>query len=261
MAAARDITERRKARDELLAATAAAEQANRTKSRFLATMSHEFRTPLNSVIGFANVLLKRASSRLEEEEREYLRRIRSNGESLLLLVNDILDLSKVEAGRVEIHKTDVALDRLLDEVVEQLDVQARAKELRLVRAPGGPWPPIRTDEQRLRQILINLVGNAIKFTEKGSVTLRVHAEGSRPTRIDVEDTGIGISAEDRQKIFDAFHQVDASASRTYQGTGLGLAISRSLSELLGYRVTFESTPGRGTVFHVWLDADAAAGSA
>jgi PAS domain S-box-containing protein len=259
MAAARDITEIQRTAEALREAKAAAEQASQAKSRFLANMSHEFRTPLNSVIGFSNVLRKNKEQNLQEEELAYLDRIEANGRHLLALVNDMLDLSKIEAGHMDLSQTEVALDELVHDVLHQLEVQAQEKGVRL----HGEFPEmkkVRTDPQRLRQILINLVGNALKFTETGSITVRVHARETdrAPTHIEIADTGIGIPEDQQRTIFEAFAQVDSSTRREHEGTGLGLAICKSLCDLLGYGISLQSTVGEGSTFTIHLDPSAAA---
>ncbi|HEX6695085.1 MAG TPA: ATP-binding protein [Longimicrobiales bacterium] len=256
IAAFSDITERVRARQALQDATRAAEDSNRAKSDFLARMSHELRTPLNSVIGFANILLKNKGGRLGEQEISYLQRVLDNGKHLLLLINDILDLSKVEAGKVQVEWETVALQPLLQDIVHQLETQAR-NGVRLAVEMKTGLVPITSDSARLRQILINLVGNALKFTEAGSVVVSVDTVPGtrRPSIIRVSDTGIGIPAERLGSIFEAFEQADRSTARQYGGTGLGLPISRALCELLGYTLTVSSDVGVGTQFCIDLLAD------
>ncbi|MEA3209780.1 MAG: two-component system, sensor histidine kinase and response regulator [Chthoniobacter sp.] len=241
-------------RAELLIAKDAAEQANRAKSEFLANMSHELRTPLNSVIGFSNILLKNKAKNLRPEEINFLERIQVNGKHLLGLINQILDLSKIEAGRTELELTMVALDSVVRETVAQLEGQYRDKEVKLITELPESVAKLEADESKLKQIIINLVGNAFKFTERGAVTIRVVVEGEerRPLRIDVADTGIGIPKDRLEAVFEAFQQADASTTRTYGGTGLGLTISRALCHLMGYRMTVSSEVGKGTTFSVWL---------
>jgi signal transduction histidine kinase len=256
IAAFSDITERVRARQALQDATRAAEDSNRAKSDFLARMSHELRTPLNSVIGFANILLKNKAGRLGEQEISYLQRVLDNGKHLLLLINDILDLSKVEAGKVQVEWESVALQPLLQDIVHQLEPQAR-NGVRLAAEPKTGLETITSDSARLRQILINLIGNALKFTEAGSVVVSVDTVPGtrRPSIIRVSDTGIGIPAERLASIFEAFEQADRSTARQYGGTGLGLPISRALCELLGYTLTVSSEVGVGTQFCIDLLTD------
>ncbi|UCD37263.1 MAG: hypothetical protein JSW54_10565, partial [Fidelibacterota bacterium] len=232
-----------------------AERATRTKSEFLAKMSHELRTPLNSVIGFTNVLLKNQDQKLGEKDLTYLDRILSNSQHLLSLINDILDLSKVEAGKLELEISSVSLDQVVNETVAQLEGQVRGTEVQLLAELPAEVTPIQTDKAKLKQVLINLVGNAIKFTEKGSVTVAilVNPETHNPERIEVHDEGIGIAPDRLSTIFDAFQQADRSpTSRKFGGTGLGLTISHSLCELMGYELTVDSEPEVGSTFSIVL---------
>jgi len=246
--------ELKRSRAALLLSKEAAEQANRAKSEFLANMSHELRTPLNSVIGFANVLLKNKAGNLRPEDINFLERIQVNGKHLLGLINQILDLSKIEAGRTELDLSPISLVALARETVAQLEGQYRDKNVKLITELPDSIARIETDENKLKQVIINLIGNAFKFTERGTVTVRVVAEmeTGRPLRIDVEDTGVGIPKDRQEAVFEAFQQADASTTRTYGGTGLGLTISRALCQLLGYRLALRSEAGKGTTFSIWL---------
>jgi PAS domain S-box-containing protein len=250
----RDITERKRNEEELKKAKDLAEAASRTKSEFLANMSHELRTPLNSIIGFSTVILKGKGKTLAPQEALYLERILDNGKHLLGLINTILDLSKIEAGKVELNLVPVDLDALVRETLAQLEGRIVDKKIGLVAELPPRLVPFPTDPDKLKQVLINLVGNAIKFTEKGSVTVRVVADPKNgvPRRIDVVDTGVGIPKDMQEKIFEAFQQVDSGMARKYEGTGLGLTISRSLCNLLGCRIEVESEIGRGSTFSVHL---------
>ena len=258
-AAARVALER--SNEELGRAMRAAQAANRAKAEFLAHMSHELRTPLNSIIGFGNVLLRRTAEGLGASERTYADRIVANGHHLLHLVNRILDLSKIDRGRVEVQRSAVRVDDVARTVCENLVTQASAARLTLrvtVSGAGqGEWTPapLETDERKLHQILTNLVGNAIKFTPAGGhveVTIHCLPATGEPQRIDVADTGIGIPQDARRRVFEAFEQAAPETAATYGGTGLGLSISRGLCEALGFRLTLESEVGVGSTFSVHL---------
>jgi PAS domain S-box-containing protein len=251
----RDITDRKRAEEALRKAKEAAEEANRTKSQFLANMSHELRTPLNSVIGFANILLKNKANNLRPEDLTFLERILANGKHLLGLINEILDLSKIEARKVELAVRPVALDELVRETVAQQEGQVRLKPVKLVAQLPPRIAALQTDPQRLKQVIINLIGNALKFTEQGSVTVSVVTDpaSGEPSRIDVTDTGIGIPQDRLGVIFEAFQQADASTSRKYGGTGLGLTISQALCQLMGYRIEVSSQVGVGSTFSILLN--------
>lgn len=234
-----------------------ANEASRAKSQFLANMSHELRTPLNSIIGFSTILLKNKQKNLSDKDSDYVNRILSSGKLLLSLVNDILDLSKVEAGRMECHIETVNLCELVHEIVSHMQSQADSKKLSLIAHIPEKLDPILTDRAKLKQILFNLLSNAVKFTEQGGVTLRVcsNQQSNRPDRIDVIDTGIGIPLDKLDKIFEVFHQGDYSLSRKYGGTGLGLAISRSLAQLLGYNLDVQSEEGKGSTFSILFESE------
>jgi signal transduction histidine kinase/CHASE3 domain sensor protein len=244
-----DITARRRGEEALRAAKESAEEASRTKSEFLARMSHELRTPLNSVIGFANILLKNKSGNLRAQDITYLERVLENGKHLLTLINDVLDLSKIEAGKIEIEKSWFPLEALVEEVVHQWDGQLRHGVRLDIRTPRT-LAPIESDRARLKQVLLNLVSNAVKFTERGAVTVEVFAIGTRARRLSVHDTGIGIARDRLDAIFDAFEQAEATTARRFGGTGLGLPISRRLCELLGYALSVTSELNRGTTFTI-----------
>ena len=246
---------RQRNEEALRHAKAQAEAANRAKSLLLANMSHEIRTPMTGVIGFANLL---AGTRLTAEQQEYTEGIRSSGEALLTLINDILDFSKIEAGRLALESTPFHLRQTVEKAVGLLALRAAEKSLRLIYTVDAALPPVVVgDAGRLRQVLVNLLGNAVKFTESGEVALEVRA-GSEPNRIAfaVRDTGPGIAAEYQQRIFESFSQIDASINRKYGGTGLGLAISKSLAEQMGGAMWVESEPGRGSTFHFTILAEA-----
>ena len=252
-----DVSVLKNAEVALRTAKDAAESADRAKSEFLAIVSHEIRTPINGIIGFSRLL---RGTPLSAEQVGYTDTIQRCGQSLETLVSDILDLSKIEAGRLEINAAPFSLRECLDEVVRLFEQPAQKAGLTLLTdiAPGIP-PILEGDQNRLRQILINLVGNAVKFTEKGGVTIRLSGEagedlpgqsGARAftLRGEVIDTGVGISAAEMPRLFRAFSQLDTSSTRRHGGTGLGLVISKRLCELMNGNIDVESSPGRGSTF-------------
>jgi PAS domain S-box-containing protein len=247
---ARDITARKLSEESIRKLKEAAEAASRSKSDFLAQMSHEIRTPMNAIVGMADLLWE---TPLNAEQRQYVRIFRRAGITLLNLLNDLLDLSKIESGHIELEEIDFDLRELLDSVCELLAVRAHEKRLELAcRIMPGVPTNLRGDPNRLRQILTNLLGNAIKFTERGEVVLRVEREdgddGTGILRFAVSDTGIGIPEEKLARVFERFTQVDASTTRQYGGSGLGLTIAKHLVELMGGRIWAESKLGVGTTF-------------
>ncbi|CAA9340547.1 MAG: diguanylate cyclase/phosphodiesterase (GGDEF & EAL domains) with PAS/PAC sensor(s) [uncultured Gemmatimonadetes bacterium] len=253
----RNITERKRAEAELVRAKENAEAASLAKSEFLSRMSHELRTPLNSVIGFTNVLRKNKRGTLGDQELGFLDRIASNGVHLLGLINDILDLAKVEAGKAELELGTVALDDTVMSILTELQGAVRDRPVELRSIVPSVLAPLETDAVKLKQVLINLVGNALKFTERGSVTLAVTADAAgRPVRIDVADTGVGIPRDRLSAIFLPFEQAELGTTRRYGGTGLGLAISTSLCDLMGYRLQVRSEEGEGSVFSIILAPNA-----
>lgn len=249
-----DITERKAVEDALRMAKDAAESANQTKSEFMTRMNHELRTPLTAIIGFSNILLKGRKGPLTPEAQVYAERIRDNGMHLLSVINQILDVAKVEAGHMELDRETVALETLVNETLAMLESTAEAKGLVVRREIPSLVAPVVTDAAKLRQILINLVGNAIKFTSDGEVLVRVVVDPhtNAPREIMVRDTGIGIPAERQAKIFDPFEQGDSSTRREFGGTGLGLSIVKTFAQLIGSIVDVESEVGVGTTFTVRL---------
>jgi PAS domain S-box-containing protein len=251
----RDITSRKAMEADLVAARAEAEAAAAAKAEFLANMSHEIRTPLTAVIGFSGLLA--ASTDLPPRAQEHVRRIQSGGRALLATVNDILDFSKLEAGQVEIRHEACNPAVVAREALELFEANAQAKGLTLTldgEAPDSLW----LDPARLRQVLLNLIGNAVKFTDKGGVTVRLAWAYDR-LRVGVIDTGEGISPENQALLFRKFSQVDASSTRRHGGTGLGLAICRGLAEAMGGKIGVDSTPGKGSTF--WFELPAPVASA
>jgi len=230
----------------LVAALDAAQQANRAKSSFLATMSHELRTPLNSIIGFTR-LLRRDGSRSTEGEADYLRRIEESGRRLLALIDEILDLSRIESEEVMLDRKSIDLRVLVDEVVDEHQVHAAAQHT-TISVIGADGAPLMTDRDQLHHILSNLIGNAVKFSPGGEVSVDVVVSASKAVRVDVRDTGIGINADRQVDIFEPFHQADGSMSRRFGGSGLGLAIAKSAADALGYRITVASREGHGREF-------------
>jgi len=235
-----------------------ARRADKAKSTFLANMSHELRTPLNSVIGFTNVLLRDREEHLTQEEVTYLERILANGQHLLDLINDVLDLSKIEAGRVDLKLEAVDLAEFLPFVSSQLEsaIESQGVDFRLEVASG--LDPVHCDRLRLKGVLNNLVANALRFAAHGTVVLRVVTRpgSTAPCRIDVIDSGIGISLKKRERIFESFVQADDSTARRFGGTGLGLSIARALCRAMDYDLVVDSQEGAGSTFSVLLQADA-----
>jgi len=235
--------------EKLVMALEDAQKADKAKSQFLANMSHEIRTPMNSVLGFSQLL---ADEELTDEQGNYVRFIQENGKHLLQLINDILDFSKIEAGQLYVERIQCSLPELLSSVESLMGQMAKEKSLQFEIIENGDLPAeICSDPTRLHQCLINLINNAIKFTEKGYVHLSVSIEyiqGEPFVRFDIEDTGIGIPLEKQKKIFESFTQADGATTRKYGGTGLGLSIARQLTEMMGGSLALTSEFGKGSVF-------------
>jgi two-component system, sensor histidine kinase and response regulator len=246
-----EIDVRRRTEEQLIVAKEAAEAGSRAKSDFLANMSHEIRTPINGILGMTDITL---STDLDDEQREYLEAVKISSDSLLAIVNDILDFSKIEARKLTLEKTPFHVAASVDELIRSVSLRARQKTLSL-HADVAPEIPLNLigDPLRLRQVLLNLTDNAIKFTSKGNVTISVASEHVSDTEallhFAVADTGIGIPANKQKTIFEAFSQADTSSTRRYGGTGLGLTISYQLVALMGGQLWVESEPGAGSTFH------------
>jgi signal transduction histidine kinase len=243
------LIEAKRAAEALLRAKEEAEAADRAKTEFLATMSHELRTPLNTIWGYTQLFLSEALGALTSDQLEVLRRVDKNAKELLDLISAVLDVSRLEAGRLPVDLREVRVAELLQEV------EAETQEIREQTSVASVWkvqkglPPLCTDPGKLKVVIKNLIGNAVKFTEKGSITVDVHSYDSG-IEIDVIDTGVGISADELAVIFEPFRQLESAKTRRFGGTGLGLHIVKRLLELLGGRITVESEVGRGSTFHV-----------
>jgi signal transduction histidine kinase len=235
----------------------ALEQASALKSQFLANMSHEFRTPLNAILGYTHMLLNNVTGQVTDPQRKSLTRIDSNARHLLALINDILDITRIEAGRMPLNATTFGLGELFDEVQSELEPIIKRSNLMVTAKVRGAVPPVRSDRQKVKQIVLNLLSNALKFTPAGSVTMTACYDARlRQVAILVKDTGVGIPAEDQVKVFEDFRQLDSSPARGYGGTGLGLSICRRLAQILGGTIELESTAGSGSTFTLRLPAKA-----
>jgi PAS domain S-box-containing protein len=255
---ARDISERKRVEESLRQATDASETANQAKSEFLATMSHELRTPLSVILGYTAMLLDEGEACPAHEQREILQRIDRSAKELLDLITAVLDMSRLEAGRLPLEISAVDVPNLLKELEHDMQGLQDQSQLTFVWEMAAPLPILQTDPGKLRIVLKNLLGNAIKFTEHGSITIRAESQADGIT-IEVQDTGIGIPLEALTTIFEPFRQVNGSAARQPGGAGLGLAIVQRMVELLGGRINVESTLGSGSTFQVWVPLNTPAG--
>jgi PAS domain S-box-containing protein len=247
-AAARDVTERRRFEQTL-------QEANRLKSEFLAKMSHELRTPLNGIIGFSEFLIDEKPGPINGKQKEYLTDVLNSGRHLLQLINDVLDLSKVEAGRMEVTPETFQLKDAIDEVCSVLSPMVRQKNLTLRKNISPPGQAVTLDLQKFKQVLYNLLSNAVKFTGEGGKVEVIVTARDAAVQLQVADTGIGINPQDLGKLFVEFQQLDSSVARRYHGTGLGLALTRKIVEFQRGSVQVKSAPGKGSVFTVVLPLD------
>lgn len=248
-----DITPRKQVEEELERKTGEAEEANRIKSQFVSNVSHELRTPLNGVIGYSHLLLDGNYGPLDEKQKPALEGVIRNADDLLYLINNLLDLSKLESGRISLNPGSVNLSLLLQEAVAGLQPIIEKKRLSVRWKIDGTLPPIESDSNKIKQILVNLLSNAVKFTHQGGLTIEAHdLPGKKGVEVRIEDTGIGMRDEELPKIFDAFHQVDATVTREFGGTGLGLTIVKELTEILDGTIRVESRYGEGSIFTLFL---------
>ncbi len=232
------------------------EQASRLKSQFLANMSHEFRTPLNAILGYTHMLLQGVAGELPSSIRRQLTRIDSNGRHLLTIINEILDITRIEAGKMPLQITEFDVNELVPEVMAELDPVIARSKLPVTQQLNPAVPLARSDRQKVKQVIVNLLSNALKFTHQGRIVIAVGHDGAdRMVRISVSDTGIGIAPEHHERVFEDFRQVDDSPSRQYGGTGLGLAICRRLASMLGGRITLDSRVGEGSTFTLYFPVD------
>ena len=236
----------------------ALEQASALKSQFLANMSHEFRTPLNAILGYTHMLLNNVTGQVTDPQRKSLSRIDSNARHLLALINDILDITRIEAGRMPLNADHVRRSASCStRCMSELEPIIKRSNLAVTAKVRGAVPAVRSDRQKVKQIVLNLLSNALKFTPAGSVTMTASYDGRlRQVAIAVKDTGVGIPDEDQAKVFEDFRQLDSSPARGYGGTGLGLSICRRLAQILGGTIELDSAVGRGSTFTLRLPAKA-----
>jgi signal transduction histidine kinase len=229
----------------------ALEQGSQLKSQFLANMSHEFRTPLNAILGYTSMLLQGVNGELQPPQKRNLSRVDSNAKHLLSIINDILDISRIEAGKMPLHLTEFEVPELLAELLAEVEPLIPRTTLDVRTEVDAGLPLLHSDRQKLKQILLNFLTNAIKFTPRGTVKVRARL-ASEEFAISVEDTGIGIAEQDHEKVFEDFRQADSSVTREYGGAGLGLSICRRLAGMLGGRIDLASEPDVGSTFTLWL---------
>jgi signal transduction histidine kinase len=254
-AAARDVTERKRFEHTLQEKNLELENANMAKDRFLASMSHELRTPLNAIIGFTGAILMKLAGPLTADQERQLETIESSGTHLLSLINDLLDLVKIESGKLQVNREVVDCQQVLDEVATSLRGMAEGKGLEFGMSGTGTELSVRTDRRALVQVLLNLANNAIKFTETGRISLRLERRrdnGNLLTEFSVADSGTGITPEEQDKLFQAFQQVGTSGMCRREGTGLELYLSQKLAALIGGHIEFQSEFGKGSTFRLIL---------
>ena len=251
LGAIRDITGRRQAAEDLRRARDQAEAATRAKSQFLANMSHELRTPMNAILGYTELIADNIYGEVPEKIRETIERIHNSGRHLLHLINDVLDLSKLEAGQFKLSLDDYSMKDVVDNVIASVESLGAEKGLALRTSIPVDLPVGKGDEQRITQVLLNLLGNAIKFTDQGEISVQV-SEADSAFVVSVSDTGVGIAEDQQRNIFEEFHQVDDSITRRKGGTGLGLSITKRIIEMHGGQLRVESKPGGGSTFSFTL---------